>query len=325
MIVPEFWSEAKVQGRIAGKRVVVRRFGWSDVSEADAAANAEQRCREALRRIESGESLERSEPKIPYNGADGVPIREEVVRRQGDTVITRNSYGALCLNTPDVLFADIDFETKPALRTTLSAAVGSAILGWILTAELLGGRVAWLGAALAAVVGGSLTASVWRTLQRLRGGAEASAMRRLQRFVAAHPLWHLRVYRTPAGLRALAMHRGFDPREAETQAFFSAVDVDRVYRRMCENQRCFRARLTAKPWRIGIVDHLRPRPGVWPVAPERRALRSRWLADYDAKARQYSACRFVAALGSSTVDSRAHAVQALHDDLCRCAFELPLA
>jgi len=36
-----------------------------------------------------------------------VPIREEIVSRHGDTIITRNSYGARCLNTPNALFADI--------------------------------------------------------------------------------------------------------------------------------------------------------------------------------------------------------------------------
>lgn len=48
---------------------------------------------------------------MAYNGAQGVPIREEVLERHGDTVITRNGYGAKCLNTPDVLFADVDFDT----------------------------------------------------------------------------------------------------------------------------------------------------------------------------------------------------------------------
>ena len=43
------------------------------------------------------------EPRMPYNGAAGVPIREEIVGRHGETVITRNSYGARCLNMPNVL------------------------------------------------------------------------------------------------------------------------------------------------------------------------------------------------------------------------------
>lgn len=55
-------------------------------------------------------NLTRRERKTPYNGADGVPIREEVVAKNGEAVLTRNSYGALCLNTSEVLFIDVDNE-----------------------------------------------------------------------------------------------------------------------------------------------------------------------------------------------------------------------
>src|SRR5262245_59552279 len=120
MIVPQFWAEGRIQDQIAGRQVTVRRFGWSDDSQADAQASADQRAREAFSRIAAGEPIARREPKRPYNGASGVPIREEIVDRHGDCVITRNSYGALCLNTPDVLFADIDFDDAPSRRLILS-------------------------------------------------------------------------------------------------------------------------------------------------------------------------------------------------------------
>ena len=112
MIVPEYWAEARFQQpRGKGqKQITVRRFGWSNDSQAEAEQMAGRRAQDGLKRIAAGESLFRREPKIPYNGAEGVPIREEVLSRQDDVVITRNSYGAHCLNTPDVLFADIDFQ-----------------------------------------------------------------------------------------------------------------------------------------------------------------------------------------------------------------------
>ncbi len=119
MIVPQYWGEAKSQKRIKGRQVTVKRFGWSDLSEAEARLNAQQLADEAHAVIESGKRIERSEPKIPYNGADGVPIREEIVHRFEETIITRNSYGALCLNTPDVLFADVDYDSSPGKPTYL--------------------------------------------------------------------------------------------------------------------------------------------------------------------------------------------------------------
>src|SRR5688572_18341267 len=60
--------------------------------------------------------------------------------------------------------------------------------------------------------------------------------------------------------------------------------VDPVYRRMCRNQRCFRARVSPKPWRIGLTEHLRPRPGVWPVKPERLPQRNEWIRRYESQA-----------------------------------------
>ena len=111
MIVPEFWAEGRVQHREPGKQVTVRRFGWSDQSISEAQNMADARARESLQRILTGAPAQRREPKVPYNGAEGVPIREEIVSRHGDEVITRNSYGARCLNTPKVLFVDVDFTT----------------------------------------------------------------------------------------------------------------------------------------------------------------------------------------------------------------------
>lgn len=102
MIVPAFWAEARAQRREQNRQVTVRRFGWSDESLTAAQAHAETRAAEALLRIWSGDKkLLRREPKIAYNGAHGVPIREEIIARQGDAIVTRNGYGAHCLNTPN--------------------------------------------------------------------------------------------------------------------------------------------------------------------------------------------------------------------------------
>src|SRR5690349_327098 len=110
MIVPTYWAEASARDRKGNRQVTVRRFGWSDVSQEDAQAMADARARDALQRALAGEQLVRREPKVPYNGAQGVPIREEILERYGSAVVTRNAYGARCLNTPDVLFADVDLD-----------------------------------------------------------------------------------------------------------------------------------------------------------------------------------------------------------------------
>jgi hypothetical protein len=57
------------------------------------------------------------------------------------------------------------------------------------------------------------------------------------------------------------------------------------------------------------------------VLPRRRE----WVADYEARSREYSACRFVEELGAGRPDPGAEAVRALHDAACRVHDDLPLA
>jgi hypothetical protein len=323
MIVPKFWAEGRIQRKSAGKQITVRRFGWSDVSQADAQANADRRTAEALARIDRGEILDRRELKRAYNGAEGVPIREEVVERHGETVITRNNYGALCLNTPNVLFADIDFNAIPGAGLTwtviallLAAAVA---LGWWVHPG-----VGCFAAFWALVLGYFLAWWLSNLAIRFSGGYESGARKRIARFLSHHPDWHLRLYRTPAGLRIMVMHRTFDPREEEVAAFFHTIGTDPIYVRMCIRQNCFRARVSPKPWRIGIHKHLKP-TGVWPVDPERLPERHRWIEEYERKAKGFASCRFLESVGGNVMNVTVLEVQRLHDELCQANRALEIA
>jgi hypothetical protein len=180
------------------------------------------------------------------------------------------------------------------------------------------------------LAGGLVAWPLAHALERRRiakaGGPEAVVRGRLASFMAAHPDWGLRLYRTPAGWRVIATHATYAADAPEVAACFAALGADPVYATMCRNQRCFRARLSAKPWRIGIADHLRPRPGVWPVAPERLPLRQRWIADYEARAAGFAACHFVESLGVPTIAARVQPLLALHDTECRALDRaLPIA
>lgn len=310
MIVPSFWSEARAQYRRKGKQITVRRFGCSDTSEEDAQRNAQARVDDALARAVSGEPLPRRERKVPYNGGDGLPIREEVVARFDETVITRNSYGARCLNTPGVLFADIDFPNAPSARMVRGTAL--ALLA------IVAGAVSLLVAAGKHSGTLSITGTVGALLTLLFAATIANLVLRVT-------VWLVHVYRTPAGLRLLATHRLFDPLEAEVAECFRELGTDPVYVAMCLNQHCFRARVSAKPWRIGIEGRLTPRPGIWPVSPERLPQRRAWLERYDRAAAGFAACRFVESIGSGVSVPAARTVQELHDELCQARSDLPIA
>jgi hypothetical protein len=269
MIVPLFWAEGRARDRSSGRQVTVRRWGWSDLTQADAQRHADDRARADLQRLLAGEPVRRREFRVAYNGADGVPIREEIVSRHGETLVTRNGYGALCINTPDVLFADIDFP------------------------------------------------------EPIPKGAEAAARGRVARFIDAHRDWNARVYLTPKGLRVLVLHQLFIPDSEAVAGFFQALGSDPLYVRMCVRQFCFRARVSPKPWRVGMDQHFRP--AVWPVNAERKADRDRWIVEYNDASAGHASCRYLETLGSGAVDPDADAVRVLHDDLSRALDPLPLA
>ena len=329
MIIPQYWAEARLQHRERKRQVTVRRFGWSDISLEEAQAHADTRVREAFERVLAGETLPRSERRVAYNGAEGVPIREEIVERDGDSVITRNGYGALCLNTPNVFFADIDFETKPSARMLLIVALLLGItagVGFKLGFEqksLIGSVI--VGCGVATLL--NYVVAIWlqRAMLALNGGHEGVARKRIAAFLAQRPDWRLRLYRTPAGLRLLALHRLFDPREADVATAFEALGVDPTYARMCRNQNCFRARLTPKPWRLGLQRLRAPYSAAWRLEHAELPARREWIAEYDRASGGHAACRFVEALGHGPIDALAEHVQQLHDLMCQAERDLPLA
>jgi hypothetical protein len=325
LIIPRFWAEGHIKHRHEARQVTVRRFGWSDASQAQAQEHADQRTREALGKIIAGVGLVRRELKVPYNGADGLPIREEIISQQGETIVTRNAYGALCLNTPHVFFADIDFDGESPVWLTLAIfsvlSLCGAVAGWFSGAK----SVFFILLVVAALVASALARWIYQKVQGVSGGVQARARQRIDRFIAENPGWNFRIYQTPAGLRVMATHQTFSADDPAVARCFAALQADPIYALMCLRQQCFRARVSAKPWRIGMDSHLKPRPGVWPVSPEHLPARTAWIAHYDEKAQPFAACRFWAAVGSGVVDAAVAPVQQWHDELSKASLPLPIA
>ncbi|MEL6431481.1 MAG: hypothetical protein AAFR54_20075, partial [Planctomycetota bacterium] len=191
MLVPRHWAEARRSLRVDGRAVTVRRFGWSSASEAEATAHAEHRAAEAAAAIEAGQAVEPRERKVPYNGADGLPIREEILEEDEDGrfVVTRNSYGAHCLNAPSLLIADVDFDA-PSPPAAVSCLLASGC--WALAATVLASSGLALPSAVAfgLIVGAVLWLAVlalYDSAVRLFGDPSTRAGRRLMRFVRSRP------------------------------------------------------------------------------------------------------------------------------------------
>jgi hypothetical protein len=257
-----------------GKSGSFSTWRWSDNSFAEARALAEEAAHHLEMKFNAnGWAAER------YGYANR-PLREPVLREFRDSagqvahVITRNSYGCEVLNSERALFVDIDLP--PAPRP-------------------------------------GLLSSLFGRSGPPEETPERAAIDQARRWTASRSGWNWRIYRTKAGLRLLATHALFDPADPVCQSVFNAVNADPLYRKLCETQKCFRARLTPKPWRCGVPNP----PARWPF---RDLQAERSFSDWDARYRPAcqtkATCELLDA-GTGQVHDELKALVALHDEMTR--------
>ena len=97
---------------------------------------------------------------------------------------------------------------------------------------------------------------------------------------------------------------------------------DRLYITMCRNQKCFRARLTPKPFRLRCGTP----PGHYPYPDDTAAKQfEAWKAIYDQQSKDVATCQFIDTVGSGRVDSKISKLVELHDRYAKAGSNLPLA
>ena len=105
-----YWARAHHDGFTA--------LGWSAQSVDDARQHAEQRAQNMKDRVTASPAGREPTPG-GYYGADR-PLREEIIERFGDEpdpaayALTRNRNGSVVLNAAQVMFIDIDDDTRPS-------------------------------------------------------------------------------------------------------------------------------------------------------------------------------------------------------------------
>lgn len=338
MFIPRYWSQASAQAVLAsGERFMVRRFGWSSASQADAAVHARSRLDEALQVLAEGgrealRTFTRIERKAAYMGADGLPIREEIIAEfpEEDTVITRNSYGALCLNTQSAMFVDIDAPQSRAYGQ--GCLTGCLIFPLLMIAGVWPADLPWTSALLGAVTCSALLGWFRAALVRRQEVMDPRfrdliewTVDKAREWCGMYSEWRVRIYETPAGARVVATHDTFEAGEEPATTFMAFMKADPLYEHMCRLQRCFRARVTPKPWRTRLAQRFRS-GGTWPVSdPEALERRATWAAAYEQIQPEYASCRYVKTIGPGPDHPRIARIVQLHDDYCNANRRLPLA
>ena len=289
----KYWAKASEEVDASEYSWKAQRYGASNVSLADAQANAEELARktaEVLRNVDFPDT---------YLYSDR-PVREEIIEEFGDdadpyAVITRNAYGSLVLNTARVLFADID-NPRPRQRARSSSIHP---LLWVL-GKLLG-----------------ISAKAEKVVEE----EPSKIPGQVAEFVRSSPGVGLRLYRTAAGFRCLVTSHEFDPLSEESGQLLAAMNSDPLYVKLCQVQECFRARLTPKFWRCGVQGPSVRYP--WADATQEQEMRD-WERQYDRSIERYATCELVESMGTSEMPPQIASIVELHDHLC-CQSGKPLA
>lgn len=85
MLIPKYWAQHKQRfesletSSKSSKQATIKRYGWSDSSQADALEHAKARVDEAHKRWLAGEDILRRERREEYNEGNGIPIREQII------------------------------------------------------------------------------------------------------------------------------------------------------------------------------------------------------------------------------------------------------
>ncbi len=306
MFIAPYWARARLDEEGAPADGPAVAFGWSFVSQEEAAQHAHARAGRVAERLrflrdlprekwDTASAMERWWALTPdgvqeqvdwvgdfpwdyYGGSR--PVREPILETYGASespwaLITRNRYGARVLNTAGAMFVDIDQPLPGYDARTFWER-------WILR------------------------------VPPPRAPEIGELEERARSVVAANPGMGMRLYRTKNGLRGLVTHRPYTPGSDEAEAVLEAFGSDPLYRQLCQAQRCFRARLTPKPWRL---DMAAPPINWFPYqqAPERVAVWEAWLRAYEAHSVGHTACTFVEHMGEPEVHPEIATVVELHD------------
>jgi hypothetical protein len=209
MKTARYWTRA--QAEFPGpddEPLQIRARGWSDESLDAARIKALEIARRVAERIAGGFA---KPERYPYGDR---PLPEPVIREFSGAILTRNAYGALVLNTDQMMFVDVDRKAPPAKS-------------------------------------GGLLSSLFGKSKPEPAPRQDPVIDELADTTSHHNL-AARLYETAAGYRLIVTSGRFKAGSADAEALLAEYKSDPLYIRLCRMQESFRARLTPKPWRCGF-------------------------------------------------------------------------
>ncbi len=282
MRVARYWAYGEITAT-APDGVEEHRALWrgSDVSEDEARAEVARALEAAAERVRAGREKHEAGWYDYAESTRPEPLIEDLRNDEGERIaaVTLNRYGASIINTARVPFIDVDLPER-------------------------GG-------------GGGLARLFGR--RKPAGDPQSEAIERLDAWVRERPARSARVYRTAAGLRYLLPATEMDPSGEEARALMERLGADERYANLCRVQGCYRARLSPKPWRIGVPSPLNMRYGREPKET------GDWNETYERACAGYAVCELAAELGGAPPTPAGERVIEMHDAATKVGSGLALA
>lgn len=264
----KFWDRIKipVDKQFFGQSTVSI-WGASNESATQANNNAESRAQKFKQLIASDDM--RLQDYEYWNGYIREEVVEEIQSSDGRVlaVLTRNSYGALVLNTESVFFGDID------------------------------------------VTDSSFISRIFEKFGK-KNKDKAYYIQKVEEFQKDNQQYSITVYETCAGLRIVITNQLFDSNSSTVNTIFSSLGTDPLYVMLCKHQSCFRARLSPKPWRVGLE---RPTSRFPRSLPAEKDDFEKWLKNYNEVSSDFSVVKLLAKFGSDRQHKDVDRVLAVHD------------
>ena len=133
----------------------------------------------------------------------------------------------------------------------------------------------------------------WRALWGHKMSPEEKLLQGVRKLCAADDSLGARVYRTHHGWRIMLEGKGIAPDSPRMHALFAALHADPLYASLCVRQQCWRARLTPKPYRVGISRF----PKAMDSESVRTAESQEWLQRYEILSQGKAVCRLIDSIG----------------------------
>lgn len=135
-------------------------------------------------------------------------------------------------------------------------------------------------------------------------------VKKVENFQKENNQYTIKVYETFAGLRLVITNQLFNSQSSDVKTIFSSLDSDPLYVMLCQKQACFRARLSPKPWRVGIER---------PASRFPRSLQvdqiefDNWLKRYFQATKTMSVVKHLTTFGSDRNNKDVDCILAIHD------------